>query len=841
MSNRFHRLEALFDAALAVPLAQRRDWCAEHCGGDASLEAELLALLANDERLASARTANPLTIGERALDAAIDREAHAGSRVGHYHLREEIGRGGMGRVLRAVRYEDGVEREVAIKFVRRELLDDTTRRRFRQELRALATLDHPAIARLLEGGETDDGTPYVVMEMVHGERLLAHCASCKLDLRARLALFRQVVAAVAHAHRKLVVHRDIKPGNVLVDRHGQAKLLDFGIAKPLDAEPGETATVDRYLTPAYAAPEQWRGGASGVSCDVYALGALLYELLTGGPPFRFEGLSAVEVERLVLATPPAALDRASESTEALARTLGAANPAAWRKHLRGDLDAIVQKSLRKEPEQRYLSVEQLDDDLVRYLEGRPVAAARSSAGYRARKFLLRHRVAVGVAAVLTATLTTGIVAVVHSANVASAERDRAQSALAIMRDAFKSADPMRLAGPTLGAREILDAAARRIENLDVTQPLLYCELSAEITDVQLALGIYSRDDSLVQRALERGIAVGAPPPLLRRLRTMDAKRRLALRDLAGADAVLRQLEAEQDDDAAVLSQRAYYWLLHKQPELGVPLALRAAELGRVLGDGHPREQATMQLAELFRLSRRYDDALRTLDELLEEQVAEVGASHARALITRLRRIPVLTALKKHANAIEDATALVAEIPDRFGEASAIVAHASALLAQAYLAAGDPTSAAPHFESATHGFARNLGALHVNTVKSRYNLADALARSGAQLARIDAEFERAIAEALAGQGPDDPLVWYFRAKHAAILLARGDRERAAVTLLPEGSDPDLDRLGDEENRTAYLDLLESAFDLAQCADANGGPDERLRRAARLVCGQHAQPN
>ncbi|HET9485368.1 MAG TPA: serine/threonine-protein kinase, partial [Xanthomonadales bacterium] len=464
----------------------------------------------------------------------------------------------MGRVLRAVRLEHGIEREVAIKFVRRDVLGPATRARFLREHRALATLDHPGIARLLDAGEADDGTPYVAMELVRGEPLLDYCAARSLGLVARLGLFRQVLAAVSHAHRHLIVHRDIKPANVLVDARGHVKLLDFGLAKALDVDVGETATVERFLTPAYAAPEQLRGDPAGIGCDIYALGALLYELLSGSAPFRLEGRTAAEIERLVLVTPPASLERGDGTSDtARARRLGIAKWHAWRRQLRGDLDGIVLRCLRKAPHERYLSADELDADLANYLEGRPVKARGGHGWYRFRKFVTRNAGAVSAVALVAAALLAGLAAFASQARIAERRAAELEQVVAFQAEMIGRVEPHE-AGVLLGdyvqdelddalaltdpgdrdriariesfaaawglinatdaarhlvERTILDPAAESLSARFVDEPLVHAALAEALAERYAALGRYDAALPLQQRALaQRRSALGADHP-----------------------------------------------------------------------------------------------------------------------------------------------------------------------------------------------------------------------------------------------------------------------------------------------------------------------------------------
>jgi|CXWL01.1.fsa_nt_gi serine/threonine-protein kinase len=393
------QMRVLFDFVVDQPRAIGEQLLARECFGQPGLLAELQGLLDADRQLQD-KTFRPFV--RLANVTAAPAPALSGQRVGPYEIKEVLGHGGMGLVYRAERVDGDESQQVAIKFVRRELLDEHTRRRFLAERRFLAALDHPNIARLLDAAELDDGSPYFVMEYVDGVPLTDHCKRAGLDVRARVALFRKVCAAVAQAHRNGVVHRDLKPGNILVDASGVPKLLDFGIAKPLAAVDATaavlTATAQRYFSPLYAAPEQLRGTAVGVGCDVYALGLLLYELLAGCRPFDFRGLSAGEIEHMITTLPPTPPSKVAARSE---------TARSSQRQLRGDLDDIVLQCLRKAPGERYGSVAELDADLARHLAGVRVTARGRHAWYRARECARRHRVAVMASALMIAAFGAG--------------------------------------------------------------------------------------------------------------------------------------------------------------------------------------------------------------------------------------------------------------------------------------------------------------------------------------------------------------------------------------------------------------------------------------------------
>ena len=435
MTESDYRLQALFAAAVELPPELRAEMLARECAGAPQLLAELEALLEADLRY-HATTAQPIAAGLTELIPSLAPQASlSGARVGPYQLREEIGRGGMGAVYRAERVDGSVAQQVAIKFVRRELLDAGTLKRFQLERQLMATFNHPFIARLLDAAQFEDGTPYYVMEFVEGIPITDYCSRENLDVRARIALMQKVCSAVAEAHRELIVHRDLKPSNILIDTAGNPKLLDFGIAKPLSASlegNEETGTAYRYFSPQYAAPEQLGGSPVGVACDVYGLGLLLYELLAGCRPFDLTGMSQGQIERLIKEVPPAT------PSSALARGGDVANLA---RQLRGDLDGIVMRCLRKLPSERYASVEQLETDLGNYLEGRPVQARGGHGWYRAQKFILRNKAAVSAALLVTLSMLVGIIAFGWQARIANRRAAELEQVSQFQADMLDQVDP----------------------------------------------------------------------------------------------------------------------------------------------------------------------------------------------------------------------------------------------------------------------------------------------------------------------------------------------------------------------------------------------------------------
>ena len=431
-AERWQRLEEIFQAALEHAPPGRAAWLDAACGDDSGLRGEIDELLRAHEHgdadfTQSAAFVDALRVLERR--SARVRE---GRLIGPYRVAREIGHGGMSRVYLAARADQAFDKWVAIKVVEAGRDTEEMIGRFQSERQILARLDHPNITRILDGGTTEDGLPFLVMDYVDGEPIDRYCDSRALDVTARLGLFQGVCGAVHYAHQNLIIHRDIKPGNVLVTRDGVPRLLDFGIAKLLGSEAlatEATRTVARRLTPEYASPEQVRGEALTTASDVYSLGVLLYRLLTGQSPYRTrppgaDGSSPTTLEREICE------DQPERPSVAAARVSGSATvegtPEKLRRRLAGDLDNIVAMALRKEPQRRYASVEQLSQDISRHLASLPVMARPDTAAYRTGKFIRRHRIGVAASAAIVLLILAGIAGTSWQARVARAERVRAQ-------------------------------------------------------------------------------------------------------------------------------------------------------------------------------------------------------------------------------------------------------------------------------------------------------------------------------------------------------------------------------------------------------------------------------
>ena len=512
------QLLEILDAVLAAPETEHSDLLAKLCQGDGELQRKVEELLALEGEGSSFLAEPAVQIGEMVGRSHGTEEnpsdLEPGQRLGPYRIVEFLARGGMGTVYRAVR-EDDFEKLVAVKLIQRGLGSRSALQRFHAERQILARLEHPSIARLLDGGTTEDGRPYLVMEYVEGVPITEFVEERGLDIRQRLGLFEHLLTAVAYAHQNLIVHRDLKPGNILVNSQGELKLLDFGIAKPLDpqavlAESPLTQSAESPLTPRYASPEQVLGKPITTASDVYSLGVLLYQLLTGDLPNDLEHCNSFEVARRICYEDPI---RPSASMHR--ETTAHRRPRERRRlhrALSGDVDAIVLKALRKEPVERYASVERFADDLDRHLTGLPVRARRGAWTYRASKFLRRHK---GFVTAAVLVLALGIGATLqwrqahferhradHERTEAVAERHRAERVSQFLQELFEATGPDQAQGRELTAVEILEAGRRRLSEGLEDDPRTTAELVGTLGNVYRSLGLYEEALELLEQSVE---------------------------------------------------------------------------------------------------------------------------------------------------------------------------------------------------------------------------------------------------------------------------------------------------------------------------------------------------
>jgi eukaryotic-like serine/threonine-protein kinase len=416
--DRWQQVKRVLDGALAAEVSGQPGYLDQACNGDLDLRGEVESLLQHHQLAATGFLKQPAILLEEPGSESDAPSPRIGRRVGVYQILEEIGHGGMGAVYRAARVDGQYEKQVAVKLVRGGYDTSFVLERFRQERQILASLDHPNIGRLLDGGTTEDGVPYLVMELIEGKPIDQYCDGRDLNVTERLRLFRQVCGAVQYAHQRLVIHRDIKPSNILVTSEGVPKLLDFGIAKILDPSTNSEMTLLHPLTPGYASPEQVRGEPITTASDVYSLGVVLYQLLAGSSPYC--GTPTHEMARAVCEVEPLRPSTVSLRNAQAAGTqkLRLGSAAKLHRRLAGDLDNIVLKALRKEPQRRYGSAEQFGEDIRRHLDGLPVTARQGSWNYRAGKFIRRHKAGVAASLIVAITLLAGMAVTLREKRIA---------------------------------------------------------------------------------------------------------------------------------------------------------------------------------------------------------------------------------------------------------------------------------------------------------------------------------------------------------------------------------------------------------------------------------------
>jgi serine/threonine-protein kinase len=510
-------IERVFQAALEVPPAERNDWLTEHCGAAHELRHEVESLLAAESASADFLSPSDLPKAASMLLSEQTQLDQIGRHIGRFTILKELGRGGMGVVYLAARDQDEFRQTVALKLIRRGLDTDDILRRFRNERQILASLNHPNIGKLFEGGTSDDGLPYFVMEYIDGRQLLQYCNEHELSVADRLKLFCSVCAAVQHAHQNLIIHRDLKPSNILVTAAGEVKLLDFGVAKVLNPDLTDdafthTRAAARVMTPEYASPEQIRGEHVTTATDIYSLGVILYELLTGIKPYSLKVTSPEELSRAICEVEPSkpssvgSWQRAvSSSDDRHSVTHG--QPVQKlnfkiqnAKLLRGDLDNIILKALRKDPDRRYKSVEQFSEDIRRHLDGLPVIAVKDTFSYRAGKVIRRHKLGFAATLIIVVALLGGVVATLWQARRARQERDKAQYINAFLQDMLGSAAPQNN-GADVKVVDILEAASRRAKTDLAGKPEVMADVLLTIGKTYVSLGQWRPAEDTLRDAL----------------------------------------------------------------------------------------------------------------------------------------------------------------------------------------------------------------------------------------------------------------------------------------------------------------------------------------------------
>lgn len=729
--QRWQRIRLLFEAVLGVEQAGRAAWLDAHCAGDAELRREVDALLQADAQadthaLEVAGVAPDLVSALAEQERVQQGQQLAGRRLGPWRLQREIGRGGMGAVWLAERDDGEYAQQAAVKLVHPGWDAGELLRRFRAERQILAGLSHPHIARLLDGGVSEDGKPYLVLEYIDGAAIGEYCDAARLPLAARLRLFLDVCAAVAHAHRSLVVHRDLKPSNILVDRDGRVKLLDFGIAKLIEPGVADGVSVLRAFTPGYAAPEQVRGEPATTGVDIYALGLLLYELLTGRRPYANTASTPAAYEQAILTQEPERPSRAVALTDpagierARVRDL---DPMRLAARLRGDLDAMVMKALRKDPAERYASVAALAEDVERFLDHRPVIARRGDWRYRARRFLRRHALAVSLSALALLSLVGGLAVALWQADIARQQRDVAERAgrearavADFLTGVFTAADPASTDGRDPPASELLKAGVEQIaQATDLGAPARSAMYYA-LGSVQLARGEPAAGLELMQRALSEA----GDDPYAR------------MRGLLGVGTGLNKANDLDESNARYDEARAWF-LAHTQLESTLLDQVNYLHAVNLITQNRKEEARTLLVA----LVQGY----RSKGVLLDDPVIQ-----AHSMYTYL-----LGAMKQPEQALAVSGELYAAAKAQPALSLARLKTIVGVHAYALLSSEKMTEAEALFREALALDQRIYGVGHLNTVVSLNNVAICLGRQGRH-EESAALLEEAIAIRRAKQPP-----------------------------------------------------------------------------------------
>jgi serine/threonine-protein kinase len=766
--ERWKAVDALLDEALSRAPGDRPKWLADLRSRSPELAEEIASLLGGAatpdySHFLAEDYGNFLAspVAEPSTNLPSDE-----IQMGAYSLEAPLGHGGMGSVWLARRTDGRFEGRAAVKLLNKALISASGRERFRREGSLLGRLTHPGIARLLDAGVSPGGQPYLVLEYVEGQPIDEFADARRLSAAERVRLVLDVLAAVGHAHANLIVHRDIKPSNILVTADGAAKLLDFGIAKLLDAEGGgepETLTLaGRALTPAFAAPEQIRGGAITTATDVYAIGVLLYLLLTGRRPYDLTDRSAAVIERIVCETTPPRpsatvdSDDSADPGQAARAAERGTSPARLRRWLRGDVDLIVMKALRKEPERRYPTAAALEDDLRRLLDGRPVSARPDTVAYRVRKFVGRHRGGVAVTMVVMALLAAGLVRERTLRGRAEAEARKAQAVEQYLVSVFGVSNPLASSetrGADVTARALLDRGVARIDSSLSQQPEVQAELRGVLGSVYAGLGLFDRAEPLLRQALDQRRALYGPrhpdvaeamdhlgdvlvkqsrydkaEPLLRE--ALEQRRMLLGNDTAETAESLDHLATLHQERGAldtaeplfreVLAiRRAIHGPDHdavalSMNNLGLVLTMRGREAEaeplyrgalavrvKHLGEDHPLTAQSLQnLAQLLQQGGRHAEAEPLQRRALAVKRKSLGNAHPSVTVS-LNNLGSLLALQL--NRVDEAEPLVREALalDRqlFGEPHAYVAESLRNLANVLRLKGDFEGAERHYRQA----------------------------------------------------------------------------------------------------------------------------------------------
>ncbi len=843
--ERHRALRQHFDAVIDMATDARDQYLGRLAADDAEFAAQLRRLVERDAGAVVPSLASALMASVLAGHSA---DGNNTLLIGDFRIVDRLGAGGMGEVFLGERQRGDVIQRAAIKLIHRGLVGPDAERRFATEQVALARLEHPGIARWLDAGRLPDGTPWYAMEYVIGETLGEFCDKRRLGIAQRVVLFLDVCRSVQFAHARLVLHRDLKPGNILVTADGHTKLLDFGIAKLIAEAEGEsaqhTSTAGGFVSAHYSAPEMYSAAGWSLQTDVYSLCAMLYELLCGSAPLlRGEDSAATFEMRVRHQVPPAPSMRIRADmawAQQHANTRGLDNARQWSARLRGDLDRIALQGLLKAPIERYGSVAQLIDDLQRWQNGEPVLARGAGRAYRVGKFLRRHWALSALATTLLVTVLSALVALslqsrqlLRERDLAQQERDRAQQAVALLRDAFLAADPAQASAGDARLRDVLEAARVRLEAVSETQPALYAQLASTIGEVEIALGAEERAAALLGRAAEHALRGGSAAVEIQRLHARSAWAHVGIGDYAAAALALTRGGSLSSTRSAVwyAAQARLDRALGRLVEAEASARLALAALASEPVEAPVVLQIRNLLPDILRSQGDFTAALAEIDRNLAWQRAQVGGNPAALLRTRLHRLDVVRRVGRIEDALVEAEEISASIDAAYGADSLFSATASVSLGLILFEMQRYPEAVQRHRSAYAVFLRTLGERHMNSIRTQFNLAEALGRTATTAAEAEQLYRDAISKADAlGEATRGGSV-YFRARYAEHLL-RGDRPLDALTVLADAGAGSRLKHARGAGGQLYLAALSQAMAARDCGQRS---TPACRMGAALVSG------
>lgn len=836
--KRWKRLDDLLAQALRQPADQREAWVAGACSDDPELEADLLELLKYDSEATGGLASSIATASARVSKSLI------GTSVGSYRITDKIAEGGMGVVYTGQREGADFDQRVAIKIMHSHKFDAVADARFVAERRILASLNHPNIARLIDGGMTTEGLPYIVMEYIDGENIAGYCARHKLDNERIIRLVIKVCGALQYAHNQLIIHRDIKPSNILVEASGAPRLLDFGIAKLLeqDGSDGEQTHPEwRAITPLYASPEQLGNQPVSTAADVYGVGLLLYRLLTGRLPYIPTSDHPRDVEKAILSVPAEAPSSAVTNADGTATE-------HWiqrqKKALRGDLDTILLTALRKEPERRYATVDALAEDLDRYLKHLPIRARGDTLGYRVNKFVTRHRLPVALTVLLVASaigLTTFYTARLNT------EREVAQQTAGFLTGLFEDSNPYRRSREGLTVSALVATGADKVQSDDTLGPLVRGRLLRTIAVVYNNLGDTDRAEPLVQEALAlfQGEAAHADQ--------FDASITLAemrlnqgrYKDGLAANAEARRLAEEEFGErslqvASAANQAAYlHYRLGNYDALyeHIVLALDIRE-SLLPENAYAIARSHNTLSTYYQVTGDPAKAAEHLEISMQMQAAQPD-SHKLGRAIALQNLGILkTDLGNFSAAVEHYREAIDIRRRASGEADPYLPHALYALAHT-------TGKLGHFGEAHRLFTEQLALQISLTSETHDTVAYALNGHGDLLANMGATAlaDKAFTRALEIYTLNDKPAGHFDRSVTLAGLGKVARDRGeldkAEGLLRQALDIRSDQIGEEHTFTQLtrIDLADVILRQGRLADARATFEEALGILRENDAGEH----